>query len=87
MSVLEVHGVAESFTVGGLDVAVVRKVVLWKSIEVPTINGVECPGSACISFLVDFGIAAHGCQRHFVVVKKTIEVSIGQNRRSCIGLT
>ena len=42
VSVLEVHGVTEIFTVGGLAVAAVGMVVLWQSIEVPTIDGVEC---------------------------------------------
>jgi hypothetical protein len=43
--VLEVHRVAEAFTVGELDVTEVDMVVLWGGIEVPTVDGVECPGS------------------------------------------
>ncbi len=74
---LEVCGVAETFTVGGLDVAVVGIVVLCGSIEVPTVNGVECPGPSGVSFLMDLDIEAHGCKQHFAVVKWAIEVSIG----------
>ena len=78
MLVLEVHRVAEAFTVGGLDVTL-GTAVLRPGIEVPSVNGVEQPGSSGVSFLRDLGFAAHACKQHFVVVKGAIQVSIGRD--------
>ena len=57
--VLELHCVTEAFAVGVFDVALVGPVVFGRGLEVPTVNGVECPGAAGIGLLVDLDIATH----------------------------
>ncbi len=74
--VVEVDGVTELFTVGGFDVIAVCMVVFWRGIEVPTIYGVEHPGSSGVCFFMNLCIASHGCERHFVIVKWAIEMFI-----------
>ena len=37
-------------------------------------------------FFVDLDFAAHGSQRHFVVIKRAIQVGIGRHGRGGIGL-
>ena len=45
---LEFHGIAETFTVGVFNKTFVSAVVLRRRLEVPSIDGMECPGTSCV---------------------------------------
>ena len=59
--VVKVHGVTEAIAVGGLDEAMVCMVVFGGCIDVPPVNGVKSPCPSVNGFLVNLGIASHGC--------------------------
>ena len=82
--VVEVDGVTEPFTVGGFDVTAVCTVVFWRGIEVPTIYGVERPGSSGVCFFMNLCVASHGCKRHFVIVKIAMNILPCRYRGYCI---
>jgi hypothetical protein len=84
---LELHSVAETVTVGGLDVTFVSSVVFGRRAKVPTIDGVESPGPSSVRLLVHLDIASHGSERHFVVIEGAIEVCICGDCRSSVGLS
>jgi hypothetical protein len=50
--VLEYHSVAEAVAVGGLDVASVCAVMLWRCAEVPAVDGMEGPRAAGVGFFM-----------------------------------
>ena len=61
-------------------------VVLWGGAQVPFIHGVEGPSASGVSLFVYLHLAAHGCQRHFVVVKRPIQVCVGRHCGCGVGL-
>lgn len=84
---LKLHGVAEPFTVSCLDVTFVRSVVFGRCVKVPSIHGVESPSPSSIGLLVDLDITSHGGERHFIIIEGAIEMRIGGNCWSGVGLS
>ena len=72
--VLKVNGVAETLAVRMFDMTLVSSIVLRGCVKVPSINGVECPCTTRVGFLVYLDITAHWCQWHLVVVKRSVQM-------------
>ena len=84
--VLEDNGLAEPVAVSCFDVALMSVVVLWRGAQVPSVHGMEGPSALRVSLFVYLHLAVHGCQRHFVVVERPIQVCIGRHCGCGVGL-
>ena len=74
--VLELDCVAVPIATRVFDVTFVGAVAVRGNGEVSTIDRVECPRAAFVRLFVDLYIAAHWCQWHFIVIKRTTHVCI-----------
>ena len=76
--VLEYDCVRLSLRIVLLDSSDVYPVVVWGVLEVPSVDGMIVPGSACVGFLIyEYG-ASYRAKGHSVVVEESKHFRIGR---------
>ena len=84
--VLKLYCVAEAVTICCFDMTFVCAIVFWRCADIPTVHGMKRPCATGVGFFMNLYIAPHGCQWHFVIVKRSIHVCIGGDGWCGIGL-
>ena len=61
-------------------------ILLVVSANVPAIHGMGCPCAAFVRVFMQLNRTSGWSQKHSVVIKRAVDVSIIRHTRSCVGL-